>query len=107
MKICWLFLLLLVTLGMGCLVHYVPYDADSGQRGYKITCGNKFERCESKAKDLCPDGFERVNSSHRSKLDTPNLLVKTDNEYTLDVVCDQPAESASGSSGPTSGLKAP
>lgn len=73
----------------GCLTQYTRYDAGSGRNGYRITCGNTFERCEAKANDLCPNGYERVQSSKRSKLDMPHLFVKTENEYTLEVQCER------------------
>jgi hypothetical protein len=72
---------------MGC-VHYTKLETDSGRRGYRITCGNKYERCESKAKDLCPDGFDRISSKRRSKHDMPQLLIRTDAEYDLEIECD-------------------
>jgi hypothetical protein len=81
-------LLVVSTLCTGCLVHYEKFKTASGGRGYVITCGNKYERCEAKAKDLCPDGFERVGSKRRSKLDMPRLLIKTDTEYDLEIECD-------------------
>jgi len=76
-----------LALCVGC-VHYTKFKTASGGRGYHITCGNKYERCESQANDLCPDGFERVGSKRRSKLDMPRLLVKTHVEYDLDIECD-------------------
>jgi hypothetical protein len=79
-------LLLLSALCTGC-VYYTAFKTASGGRGYHITCGNKYERCESKANDLCPNGFDRVGSKRRSKLDMPHLLVKTDAEYDLDIEC--------------------
>lgn len=88
-------------LGAGCRVQHVQhvqYEADAGQTGYYITCGNEFTRCEAEAKALCPDGYERVSSSRRSKLDTPMMVVKADREYSLDVVCDQPMASKPESS---------
>lgn len=80
---------LLVGLSSGCLTQYSQYDAGPGRRGYHITCGNSFERCRAKANDLCPNGYERVRSSKRSKLDMPELFVKTENEYTFDVECER------------------
>src|SRR5687768_14575633 len=80
-------LLFLSALCTSC-VHYTEFETASGGRGYRITCGNKYERCEAKAKDLCPDGFERVRSKRRSKLDMPKLLIKTDAEYDLEIECD-------------------
>lgn len=74
---------------VGCLTHYSQYDAGPGKLGYNITCGNSFERCHAKANDLCPAGYERVHSSRRSKLDSPQLFVKTENEYTFDIECDR------------------
>jgi hypothetical protein len=93
MKNSWLFSLFLVTLNVGCAhVDYSQYNAGSGQRGYRIACGDEFERCELQAKDLCPEGFDRVSSSHRRKDDTP-LIVGAANQFTLDIVCDaQPTD---------------
>jgi hypothetical protein len=82
-----LLVFLMLTLCTGC-VQYTKFKTDSGGPGYHITCGNKYERCESKANDLCPNGFERVGSKRRSKLDMPRLLVKTDVEYDLEIECD-------------------
>lgn len=78
---------LLLALCAGC-VHYSEFKTPSGGRGYHITCGNKYERCEAKANDLCPNGFVRLHSKRRSKLDMPQLFVKTETEYELDVECD-------------------
>jgi hypothetical protein len=81
-------LCLLLSSISACTVQYSQFKTPSGATGYHIICGNELERCEAKAKDLCPNGFERVGSLHRSKLDMPLLLVKTENEYELDVECD-------------------
>lgn len=71
----------------GCVQH-TEFKTSSGGRGYHIVCGNKYERCESLANKLCPDGFDRVGSKRRSKLDTPQLMFKADSEYELIIECD-------------------
>jgi hypothetical protein len=80
-------LLLSSALCSGCVQHS-EFKTASGGRGYHIICGNEFARCESKASDLCPGGFERLSSKRRSKLDTPKLFVKADVEYDLEIECD-------------------
>ena len=88
--------LLPVLFGMGCSVMYVEYDTPSGHR-YDITCAKNFALCESKAKDLCPDGFERISSSRRSGHPRDNPGAPAREGYTLAVVCDRPAtDAASG-----------
>lgn len=81
----------LLFLSIGCSVSYVSSETSSGQLHYDITCMNKFERCESKARDLCPDGFEKVSSSRKNAhiRNEPSL---TDDRYTFVIVCDPPAE---------------
>lgn len=93
-------LLVTATLSTGCRVQHVQYEAGAGQTGYYITCGNKFERCEEEARDLCPHGYEKVSSSRRSKLDSRVMVGKVEREYSLDVVCEQPvgSEPRSGAS---------
>jgi hypothetical protein len=78
---------------VGCGIRYVRYDARDGRSGYEIACSDKLERCESKAKDLCPDGFETVSSSRRSKRDMQMLpvIAHHDLEYILKVECNGPA----------------
>jgi hypothetical protein len=59
MKIRRFVLPLLMT---ACTVKYSQYKTPSGATHYNIICGNEFERCESKANELCPNGFERFGS---------------------------------------------
>lgn len=99
MKLCGSIFLGVATLSTGCAVQHVQYEAGAGQTGYYITCGNKFERCEAEAKELCPHGYEKVSSSRRSKLDSSVMVGKAEREYSLDVVCEQPVASEPGNSG--------
>lgn len=87
----------LLLLSIGCSVSYESYETSSGQRHYDITCMNRFERCESKAQDLCPDGFEKVSSSRQNAHIRGEPSSLTDDRYTLAIVCDPPAtDAASG-----------
>jgi hypothetical protein len=85
MRISQLVLLFPLT---SCTVYHSHYKTPSGATHYTITCGNEFERCEARARKLCPNGFERFGSFKRSKLDTPRLLVKTEREFELEIECD-------------------
>jgi hypothetical protein len=96
MKLCPLFPLLLALVSVGCHAQVVRYDGGNGRPGYNIACRDSFERCESEARDLCPDGFETMSSSHRSKLDTPLLSSRADDEYTLNIECDEKPTKADG-----------
>jgi hypothetical protein len=78
----------LPLLTTACTVQYSQFKTPSGATHYNIICGNELERCESKAKELCPNGFERFGSMKRSTHDAPRLLVRTETEYELDIECD-------------------
>lgn len=90
MKVGLALILVLSTLSAGCLTQYVERDLGSGRRGYYITCGDKFEHCETKARELCAGDFERVSSRRKSKWEEKSPA--NDAEYTLDVECNEPTK---------------
>jgi len=73
-------------LSAACAVQYTQYDAGSGKRGYYISCADSAKQCESQANNLCPDGFQRVHPTERSKSGSA-LLVQADSAYALQIEC--------------------
>ncbi len=46
----------------GCAARVVSLQLPSGKPGYLIKCWSRVEKCYGKATELCPDGYEIVDS---------------------------------------------
>jgi hypothetical protein len=73
---------------LACHTQVVEIKSSSGRPGYIVTCADSFARCETKANELCPNGYETMSSEHRSKRDAHLLPFKPDAEFVLEVACE-------------------
>lgn len=77
----------ILLLAMGCRGPYVGQGVVDGQQRYEIECERQFSRCQKTASELCPDGYDTLQSQKVQGHGDDPAHTSGQHRYQLKIAC--------------------